>query len=211
MNEFLVPFTDGEDIIIEKKSKFIGKIIKIESETEAKEHLAKIRKDNPGAVHNCFAYIVKSENIERFSDDGEPQGTAGMPILEVLRHENVTNVLCVVTRYFGGTLLGTGGLVRAYNQTAKKALVNAGIAQMLPFYDISIACEYAMYDILQKNFEDFTIFMGEIEYTDKITINLSVLAEEYDALEQKITEISSGTIKPTKIDETYRGKQIDFD
>lgn len=106
MKEFLVPFSNEEDILVEKKSKFIGKIIKVDTEEQAKQHLAKIRKQYNDASHNCFAYIVNDENIERFSDDGEPQGTAGMPILEVLRREKITNVLCVVTRYFGGTELG---------------------------------------------------------------------------------------------------------
>ncbi len=208
MKDFLVPFENGEDTIIEKKSKFIGKIIKIENEAQAKGYLEQIRKENPKANHNCFAYIIKNENIERFSDDGEPQGTAGMPILEVLRRENITDVLCVVTRYFGGTELGTGGLARAYGQTAKKALLNAGIAQMLPFYNSFIECDYNMFDILQRNFEDFTINMGEIEYTDKIKINFSILEQEFEDLEKKIIEISSNTIQVVKNDIVYKGKKI---
>ena len=208
MTEFKVPFSDGEDILIEKKSRFIGRIIKIETEQEAKDHLAKIRKDNKDAVHNCFAYIVKNENIERFSDDGEPQGTAGMPILEVLRREGVTNVLCVVTRYFGGILLGAGGLVRAYNNTAKIALDNAGTALMLPFLNINIETDYALFDIITNNLDGFTIYMGETLYTDKITINLSVLKEEFETLQNKIIEISKGSIRPQVIKEEFRGKRI---
>lgn len=203
MTEYLVPFENGEDLLIEKKSKFIGRIIKINTEKDAKMHLEEIRKTEKGAVHNCFAYIVRDENIERFSDDGEPQGTAGKPILEVIQKEGVTNVLCVVTRYFGGTLLGTGGLVRAYNQSAKGALINAGIAKMLPFTAFKVNCEYNMYDIIQKKLEDFTHYLGEVEYTDKITINFDLLSSQKDELEKMLTEVSKGTIKAEEISTKY--------
>lgn len=200
---YFVPFENGEDLLIEKKSKFIGRIIKIESEKEAKEHLEAIRKAEKGAVHNCYAYIVREENIERFSDDGEPQGTAGKPILEVIQKEGITNVLCVVTRYFGGTLLGTGGLVRAYNQSAKGALINAGIAKMLPFLSLAMNCEYNMYDIILKKLEDFTIYLGDTDYTDKIVINFDLLSEEKENLDKMLKEVSSGTILANIKEEKY--------
>lgn len=210
MKEYIIPFKNAEETLIEKKSKFIGRIIKVETEEQAKKHLDDIRKSEKGAVHNCFAYIIKDQNIERFSDDGEPQGTAGKPILEVVKKENITNVLCVVTRYFGGTLLGTGGLVRAYNQTAKKALETAGIALMLPFKVVKIQCSYNIFDILQKSFENYTLYIGETEYGENIVINLSILESEYDDFALKIKELTSATVMPKIIGTEYKGKQIEL-
>ena len=114
--------------IIEKKSKFIAHVFPVQTQEEAEGHIQKLKKQYWDAAHNCYAYqLGEKSEIQRFSDDGEPQGTAGKPILEVLKGENLTNVLVVVTRYFGGTLLGTGGLVRAYGRTAKEGVIKANI------------------------------------------------------------------------------------
>ena len=113
--------------IIEKKSRFIANIFYIESESEAEDIIKEIKKEYYDARHNCFAYIIDRENISKFSDDGEPSGTAGVPILNILKGRNLSNILVIVTRYFGGTLLGTGGLVRAYSDATIEALKNADI------------------------------------------------------------------------------------
>lgn len=120
-----VPAKTGEFVLVEKKSKFIGVLFRVDTEQEAIKHLNEIKAAHRKARHNCYAYRIG--NYTRYSDDGEPHGTAGMPIFEVLRREDINNVLCVVTRYFGGTLLGRGGLVRAYIGAVKGAIEDAGI------------------------------------------------------------------------------------
>ena len=118
--DYFVPFADyGEDKFEEKRSKFTGRLWHVETAEEAVAKIKEMRETYWDATHNCYAYILREGNVMRYSDDGEPQGTAGMPILEVLRHENLTDCVCVVTRYFGGILLGTGGLVRAYTQSRR--------------------------------------------------------------------------------------------
>jgi len=132
--------------IYEKKSEFIGYIAHAKTEAEAQEFLAKIRKKHYDARHHCYAYIIKDEGIIRQSDDGEPSKTAGMPILEVLRHSGLEDAIIVVTRYFGGTLLGTGGLVRAYTEGAKAALNAAEILTYKTCVDLNITVDYSLYD-----------------------------------------------------------------
>ena len=125
MDEYLVPTAFGEDEFIEKKSRFIGRCWPVETEEEALEKIAAMKKQHYDATHNCWAYIIKDGGM-RFSDDGEPGGTAGNPMMQVLQREQIYNVVCVVTRYFGGVLLGAGGLVRAYTKGAKIAIDAAG-------------------------------------------------------------------------------------
>ena len=134
---------EGQDEIVEKKSRFIGYAVPVSSEEEAYAFVEKIRKQHYDARHNCYAFAIGSENtLLRFSDDGEPQGTAGKPILEVITGNAVVNICIVVTRYFGGTLLGTGGLVRAYTEAAKLALSDAGIHKMQLMKLVKITTNY---------------------------------------------------------------------
>ena len=120
-----VPAGDGESLYTEKRSQFLGHVRKVSTEDEARAFIAEVKKNNRDARHNCWAYII-DQNTFRYSDDGEPQGTAGIPMLEVLRREGVSECVCVVTRYFGGVLLGAGGLLRAYTKACKDALDDAG-------------------------------------------------------------------------------------
>ena len=145
MTEYLVPSGFGQGEYTEKRSRFIGQLWPVESETEALEHLAAVRKTHYDARHNCFAYIVRDGGVVRYGDDGEPQGTAGQPILAVLNGAGLTNACCVVTRYFGGVLLGTGGLVRAYTAAAKAALSDAGISRMALWQRLRIPCPYPLF------------------------------------------------------------------
>ena len=131
MNDsYLVPAGYGEGLYEDRRSKFIGEIFPVETPEEAIARIGEVKAKYRDARHHCYAYIIREGNYMRYSDDGEPQGTAGMPMLDVLRRENITNVCCVVTRYFGGVLLGTGGLVRAYTKSAQLGLEAAGINQM---------------------------------------------------------------------------------
>ena len=136
--------------IIEKKSRFIAKVVRVNSEEEAAEKLAEIKKEHRDARHNVFAYRIANSS-ERFSDDGEPSGTAGVPILNILRGESLENILVVVTRYFGGILLGTGGLVRAYSTAAKEAILASKKIEMKLCSEYEILIDYNYYDILQMN------------------------------------------------------------
>ena len=132
MEQFLVPAGEGASEYMEKKSRFLGLIVPVTTEAEARARLEAVKKQEYDARHNCWAYILHSGQ-KRYSDDGEPQGTAGQPILNVLEREGVQDVLCVVTRYFGGILLGAGGLCRAYTKAAKDALDDAGISELRPW------------------------------------------------------------------------------
>ena len=130
MDSYIVPFREAEAEMVEKRSRFIGHVWRVDNEEEARALIEQTKKKHYDARHNCWCYVLREGNVLRYSDDGEPQGTAGQPMLNVFLREEVTNVLCVVTRYFGGILLGAGGLTRAYGGTAKLALNEAGISRV---------------------------------------------------------------------------------
>ena len=163
MEDYLVPRGVGRAEYIEKKSRFLGGVYPVTSEQEAKEILERVRKQHYDARHNCWCYILKSGQ-KRYSDDGEPQGTAGMPILEMLKKEELYDVLCIVTRYFGGVKLGASGLTRAYGHGAKIALEAAGIAQMQPFRFASVPCPYALLETVRYDisFRQLCVERGNI-------------------------------------------------
>lgn len=187
--------------IVEKRSKFIAKIIKVKSEEEATNELKKIRKEHRDARHNVFAYRILNVG-ERMSDDGEPSGTAGAPILELLRGENLQNVLVVVTRYFGGILLGTGGLVRAYSSAAKDAITAAEKITMKLCNEYKIDTNYNYLNILTHYFKKQSIIVRETNFTDNITFVITV---EADRAEQILKEIEEKTARTATItlNETY--------
>ena len=145
MGEFRVPFQAADSEFVEKRSRFISHLLPVESEEDARAFIAQIKKQYYDARHNCWCYLI-GENVVRYSDDGEPQGTAGQPMLNVFQRENVTNVVCVVTRYFGGILLGAGGLTRAYSKGARDALCAAGYAVMGRWAVVDIPCSYALFE-----------------------------------------------------------------
>ncbi len=192
--------------IIEKKSKFIGHAMPVSSENEALEYIEGIKKKHYNASHNVFAYTIGHNDYCRYSDDGEPSGTAGMPILNILKSENIRNALIVVTRYFGGTLLGTGGLLRAYQSAAKSALNSAVIIEKSLYKKISLSCNYNIsgkikYYILEnENIILDTLYTDSVEYTV-----LSKYSEHRNFLEG-IRDISADSIKPELLDELYVSK-----
>lgn len=178
--------------IIEKKSKFIGTSMPIESEVEAEEFINSMRKKYYDATHNVFAYQLGERNeLQRSSDDGEPSGTAGKPILDILKNEDIKNVAVVVTRYFGGTLLGTGGLVRAYSKCAKDALISSQIIEKVLYQEFEISVDYNLsgkvqFEMLNK---DYTI--KDTLYTDKVTFIVLVEIKYKEQFQNFITEITS--------------------
>ena len=154
----------------EKKSEFIGYISPAETEEEAIGFINEIRAMHRKATHNCYAYILRNNNTGRHSDDGEPGGTAGMPIYDVLSKNGITDVVCVVTRYFGGILLGTGGLVHAYSKGASMALANAEIVNMEVADSLKISCDYTMYGIVNSVLPEFESIIRDTEFTDSVCI-----------------------------------------
>lgn len=161
----------GQAEIVEKKSRFIAHVMPVKTEKEALENIEKIKKQYWDARHNVFAFQLGERNeIQRYSDDGEPSGTAGMPVLEVLRGEDIKDTLIVVTRYFGGTLLGTGGLVRAYGRSAKEGLLQAGIIERILYTQLSITVDYTLsgkvqYEILQgEHILQDTVYTHNVEF-----------------------------------------------
>ena len=197
MSGYLVPAGRGESEYIEKRSGFLGVVEPVESEEEARAVISRIKKLHHDARHNCWCYLIRS-GPERYSDDGEPQGTAGIPMLEVFRKEGVTNVVCVVTRYFGGVLLGTGGLLRAYTKAAKEALENAGTTEILPKTRLSLRCPYSLAERIRLETLSFGGTVDEISYEADVTMAVSILSEKADAYASRIYDMTSGTVSPEK-------------
>lgn len=178
--------------VVEKKSEFIGYITHVESEREADAFLASVRKKDYDARHHCYAYILKEGAVRRQSDDGEPQKTAGMPILEVLRHSQLEDVIIVVTRYFGGTLLGTGGLVRAYTRAAQRAVENASILHYRSCRDLDISIDYTLYDRLVNTVRLSGAKVISTDFTDKVHVVIRTLDGQQDRLAEKISRLTKG-------------------
>lgn len=191
-----IPFSAAQSEFTEKRSRFIGQVWPVSSEEEAQERIRSAKKKYHDARHNCWCYIL-GDNILRYSDDGEPQGTAGQPMLNVFQREGVTNVVCVVTRYFGGILLGAGGLTRAYSKGARDALCAAGYAVMGQWAVVSVPCTYAMLERvkLEVAAQDGTV--DDTEYGADIRLTVSLPAERVDALQERLTELSAGSIAVT--------------
>ena len=188
--------------IYEKKSEFIGYIAHAKTEAEAQEFLAKIRKKHYDARHHCYAYIIKDEGIIRQSDDGEPSKTAGMPILEVLRHSGLEDAIIVVTRYFGGTLRGTGGLVRAYTEGAKAALNAAEILTYKTCVDLNITVDYSLYDKITTLCQNKNGKIIDTQFTDNVTITIRMLSGTQDELIKDLVVLTKGK-EPTVSDELF--------
>jgi len=182
----------AEDSFIEKKSEFISYVARIESEDEAKAFIEKIKAKHSDATHNCYAYILKGTEIARFSDDGEPQGTAGMPILEVIKREGLAGVCVVVTRYFGGILLGAGGLVRAYAKGAKIGIDKAGIAEFVEHVTFDISVSYGDYDKVMKDLEKNKVLCRNTEFADVVRLSLSCEQQNLQAFENYIADLTNG-------------------
>lgn len=188
---------------VERKSEFIGNIAPASSEEEALAFISKIKKQYADAKHNVYAYIIRENNIVRFSDDGEPHGTAGMPVLDVLRKEDLTNVVVVVTRYFGGILLGTGGLVRAYTQGAKMALDNAGTACVEKLVVFNIHCNYSEHQKIESLLSHWNLLLMNTDFSDRVRLELASREEDYPDILAKITEQTNGRVRMEIVGEQY--------
>ncbi len=208
MNEYLVPASAGKAEYIEKRSRFIGAVYPCETEAEALGWIKKTCEEHREARHNVYAYIIKENNIMRYSDNGEPQGTAGMPTLEVLRREGIENVVCITTRYFGGILLGAGGLTRAYAHTAKLALDAAGVAQMREWAQFSVEIPYPLFEIVKRMLEDNGAILEDTDYGASVTVKGLIPMEEFEPLSAHIVDGTAGQIKPVKLGSQFMGVRI---
>ena len=187
-------YEQAQDSFVEKKSEFIGQIAPVKTSEEAVAFIEKIKAENRKARHNVYAYILRSENTSRYSDDGEPQGTGGIPVLDVLQKAGLTDVCVVVTRYFGGVLLGANGLVRAYSQGCKLAVNAARIMQMHECSRFEFSCDYNMYGKISYVLPDFQVIKEKEDFADVVNISVLVKAELCKAFREKITDISNGQI-----------------
>ena len=188
---------------VEKKSRFIGMVFPVQTEDEARAIIEKTRKQHYDARHCCFCYIIKNGPV-RYSDDGEPQGTAGQPMLSVFEHGHIENVLCVVVRYFGGVLLGTGGLVRAYSKAARDALDAAGIAQYRAWDRVDVWTPYAFYDRVKLELAAQGGVIEDTEYGADILLHAMLPQENTAACADALREMTAGRVRPTHVGSIYR-------
>ncbi len=203
MEEYLVPSGYGEDEFVEKKSRFIGRIWCVETEQEALDRIQEMKKQNYDASHNCWAYVIKDGPM-RFSDDGEPGGTAGNPMMQVLQREQLNNVVCVVTRYFGGILLGAGGLVRAYTKGAKLAVDAAGKSIKRIWSVLYIPCPYNFYERVKLETEAFGGIIRDTQFGAEVELEILVAREQTQAFLDKLTDMTAGTVEAMEIGQEYR-------
>lgn len=198
----------GTDEITIEKSVFIGYAKPIQSEDEAVEFINEIKKKHKDANHNVWAYTVgQNMNIQRYSDDGEPQGTAGIPTLEVIKKEDLRDVVVVVTRYFGGIKLGAGGLVRAYTKGAKLGLESGKIISKVMYQEVRVKIDYTQLGKVQNELMNLGYFIKDTVYEDNVEIIVYSKLEDVEKLSEKMTDITSGTGKIVLGDEFYLSEQ----
>ena len=203
MEEYLVPTDCGEDDFYEKKSHFIGRVWPVETEEEALAKIQEMKKQHYDATHNCWAYIIKDGGV-RFSDDGEPGGTAGMPMLQVLQREGLYNIVCVVTRYFGGILLGAGGLVRAYTKGAKIAVDAAGKSMKRVWTALYIPIPYSYYERVKLEIEAFGGILRDTQFGADIELEVLMPEAQAQPFLDRLTDLSAGTIEGMETGQEYK-------
>ena len=205
-DHYKILWEGGQGELVEKKSRFIATTEPIETEEEALAFIERTRKKYWDARHNCSAFSVGTEQVTtRCSDDGEPSGTAGKPILEVISGSGIHNIVVVVTRYFGGTLLGTGGLVRAYTDATRAGIENSDIVEKIPGRRVDIAMDYTDLGKLQYMLAQNEVLTEDTEYTDKVIIHALFPESDKEKLKKKITEATSGRVMTQEGEEVYFG------
>lgn len=208
MGNYLTVLEESSAEYVEKRSRFIANLRHCETEEEAIQFLDEMRSKYWDARHNVFAYSVGGGTLCRFSDDGEPHGTAGKPILDVINGSEVKNIAIVVTRYFGGVLLGTGGLVRAYSKSAKDALNNATVVEMIPCTVFSTVCEYTDHQKLLNLVENSGGKIENTEFTDKVNLNYSFKDEDFAPFADKLSEVFSARLTAVQTAKTLTAFEI---
>ena len=193
----------GEIEFVEKKSVFLGYACHVESEEQALEIVKSRRKQMPDATHHVYAYSMKGGILARYSDDGEPQGTSGMPTLESIRQSGADDALVIITRYFGGTLLGAGGLVRAYAHSAALALQAAGIVTYETYTELCISCSYSDYQKISAMLPRFGAVVDDVAFADEVKVTFAVKAPLADEVDVALREMSAGTLQTQRLGERF--------
>lgn len=188
-----------ETEIIVKNSRFINELFVCDSQSQARDIIKAQKEKYQDATHVCHAFVIgKEAEVLGMSDAGEPSGTAGRPMLDVLKGSGITNILLTVTRYFGGTLLGTGGLVKAYGDSAKSAIEKAisenATEELVEKKEFSFSCDYSTYEAVKRQLKDFTIYEIKEEYSDNVTLKAKILADEFETFSARIKDLSNGKI-----------------
>jgi uncharacterized YigZ family protein len=197
-------FSYGEDEIIINKSRFIGYSMPINDEEEALEFIESIKEKHRDATHNVYAYVVGlNSNIQRFSDDGEPSGTAGIPVLEVIKKEDLRNIVIVVTRYYGGTKLGGGGLIRAYTKSAKIGLDAGIVIDMTPHRKLLLTLDYTEYGKIENYLMTNEYIMDGADFQADVTIEISVQTSTLEEFKTTMTNLTNGDITITELDSVF--------
>lgn len=208
MTEYFVPTAAGEAELVEKRSRFIGHVWPVESEEEARGYIEQMKKKYHDARHNCWCYRLKAGGVERYSDDGEPQGTAGQPMLGVFQKEGVENAVCVVTRYFGGILLGAGGLVRAYTQSAKDALDAAGISVVRRWVKVTAICPYSLFERMKLEVDSVGGVLGETEYAADVTVYAFLPENMVEEFSRRVVELTAGAAEAEVVGEAFKAVPV---
>lgn len=208
MTTYLVPHAYGEAELIEKRSRFIGRVWPVADEAEAIARIKEMREKHWDATHNVYAYMIRENGATRYSDDGEPGGTSGMPTLNVFRSAGIQNVCCVITRYFGGVLLGAGGLVRAYSATAKRALDAAGIDRMAQWKSKLLSCSYGQYERVKRLLDDTEAMIENTDFGTDVVIEALLRADRAADFEKRLTDLTAGSVICEDTGEIFRGVQI---
>ena len=207
MDPYYIPTAAGEAEHTEKRSTFLGHVRCVETEDEARAFITEMKKQYHDARHNCWCYLIRG-GTERYSDDGEPQGSAGIPMLEVFRREGVTNVVCVVTRYFGGILLGTGGLLRAYTKSAKDALTAAGVSAVRRWVCVDVTCSYALLERVKNAAAALSGAVDSMDYGADVTLHLLLPEEAQADFETQLRDLSSGAAQAVVTGEALRAVPV---
>ncbi|WP_369282610.1 YigZ family protein [Oscillibacter sp. GMB15532] len=204
MDEYLVPFADGASEFTEKRSRFISRLWRTKTEEAARAHIEETKKQHYDARHNCWCYSIREGGIVRYSDDGEPQGTAGQPMLNVFQREGMTDFCCVVTRYFGGVLLGAGGLTRAYSKGAKDALDNSGVSRVSLWTLWEVPCPYPLLERIKLELGAAGAMVENADYGETVTLLAAFPQNGAEDFSSRLTELSAGALSMTKRGEEFR-------
>ncbi len=202
MNYFTIS-ANAKASFIEKRSEFIGYISPVRTNDEAVAFINSIKAEHRKAKHNVYAYILREDNISRYSDDGEPQGTAGVPVLDVLKKRGLTDVCVVVTRYFGGILLGGGGLVRAYSHAASIACDAAHIMNMCMCHRLKITADYGMYGKISYLLPNYDTITVNSDFGSEVTLEILILSEKLDTLKKDLVEVTNGSVSIEDCEELF--------
>ncbi|MBC1705034.1 YigZ family protein [Listeria welshimeri] len=209
LDHYLTIQSDGKHEIIIEKSRFICHIMRVTTESEAQTFIQTIKKEHRDATHNCSAYIIgENDQFQKAHDDGEPSGTAGVPMLEVLKKKKLKNIAVVVTRYFGGTKLGAGGLVRAYGSAVSETIQTIGIAECTLATIIKCSFAYSLVGKIENALEQKNYQINDKEFTDKVVFHVFVDNDDIPHFRKWITEMANGQLELTESTQKYREKDV---